>query len=192
MRDAFGRLFAAGYSTVVMIGSISRRCPTSYVAQHSKDVRDRPDALVIGPATDGGYYLIGLRRPVPRCHVDGIEYGDVLATTTSIAETCGLTVSFVPPWHDVDTVDDLRRVLRDPHGATHTRAWATAHGDLAVREAHGDRASTAPVSLTVGAVYASRALHRPKRAPWPLRTEGQRKAVCECHVAGVGYAGRQS
>jgi glycosyltransferase A (GT-A) superfamily protein (DUF2064 family) len=56
---------------------------------------------------------------------------DVLRTTTSIAERCGLPVSFVSPWYDVDTADDLRRVLRDLHGATRTRAWAIAHRDLA-------------------------------------------------------------
>jgi len=135
MHDAFGRLFAAGYSTVVMIGSDLPSLPTSYVAQAFQDVRDRPDALVIGPATDGGYYLIGLRRPCPALFTSmALSTADVLAATTSIAETCGLTVSFVPPWHDVDTVDDLRRVLRDPHGATHTRAWATAHADIAVRD----------------------------------------------------------
>jgi len=90
---------------------------------------------VIGSATDGGYYLIGLRRPCPALFTSiAFSTADVLTATTSIADTCGLTVSFVSPWHDVDTVDDLRRVLRDPHGATHTRAWVTAQGDLAVRD----------------------------------------------------------
>jgi hypothetical protein len=135
MRNAFGHLFAAGYSSVVMIGSDLPSLPTSHLAQAFQYLRDRPDALVIGPATDGGYYLIGLRRPCPALFTSiAFSTADVLTTTTSIAETCGLTVSFVSPWHDVDTVDDLRRVLRDPHGATHTRAWVTAHGDLAVRD----------------------------------------------------------
>jgi len=128
MRNAFGHLFAAGYSTVVMIGSDLPSLPTFHLAQAFQYLRDRPDALVIGPATDGGYYLIGLRRPCPALFTSiAWSTADVLTTTTSIAETCGLTVSFVSPWHDVDTVDDLRRVLRDPHGATQTRAWASAH-----------------------------------------------------------------
>ena len=142
MRNAFGHLFAAGSSSVVMIGSDLPSLPTSHVAQAFQDLRDRPDALVIGPATDGGYYLIGLRRP---CHAlftsMALSTADVLTATTSIAERCGLTVSFVSPWHDVDTVDDLQRVLRDPDGATQTRAWVTAHGDLAVRDTQVDRAS---------------------------------------------------
>ena len=135
MRHAFERLFAVGYSTVVMIGSDLPSLPTSHLAHAFQYLRDQPDALVIGPATDGGYYLIGLRRPCPALFTSiAWSRADVLTATTSMAETCGLTVSFVPPWHDVDTVDDLRRVLRDPHGATHTRAWVAAHGDLAVRD----------------------------------------------------------
>ena len=131
MRNAFERLFAAGYTAVVMIGSDLPSLPTSHIAQAFQCVRDR-DALVIGPATDGGYYLIGLHRLWPALFTSiAWSTADVLATTTRIAETCGLTVSFVSPWHDVDTVDDLRRVLRDPHGATRTRAWVTAHGEVA-------------------------------------------------------------
>jgi len=130
MRNAFGRVFAAGYSAVVMIGSDLPSLPTSHLAQAFQLVRDRPDAVVIGPASDGGYYLIGLRRLCPALFTSITwSTADVLTTTTRIAESCGLTVSFVAPWHDVDTVDDLRRVLRDPHGAPRTRAWA-AQGEV--------------------------------------------------------------
>ena len=132
MRNAFERLFAAGYSAVVMIGSDLPSLPASHVAQAFRWVRERPDAVVIGPASDGGYYLIGLRRLCPELFTS-IAWStvDVLTTTTRIAERSGLKVSFVSPWHDVDTIDDLRRVLRDPHGATRTRAWVTAHEDVA-------------------------------------------------------------
>ncbi|PYR74367.1 MAG: hypothetical protein DMF87_22935 [Acidobacteria bacterium] len=131
MRNAFAHLFAAGYATVVMIGSDLPSLPSSHLAEAFRFLRERPDALVIGPASDGGYYLIGLRRVCPALFTS-IPWStpDVLTTTTSIAETCGLIVSLVSPWHDVDTVDDLRRVLRDAHGAARTRAWVTAHGDV--------------------------------------------------------------
>jgi rSAM/selenodomain-associated transferase 2/rSAM/selenodomain-associated transferase 1 len=137
MRNAFERLFAAGYSTVVMIGSDLPSLPTSHVAQAFQDLQDRPDALVIGPASDGGYYLIGMRRLWPALFT-AIPWStaDVLTTTTSIADRCGLPVSFVSTWHDVDTVDDLRRVMRDPHGASRTRAWATAHCDVSELARH--------------------------------------------------------
>jgi uncharacterized protein len=129
MRNAFEHLFASGHSAVVMIGSDLPSLPTSHLARAFQSVRDRPDALVIGPASDGGYYLIGLRRVCPELFTSiAWSTADVLTTTTRIAETCGLTVSFVSPWHDVDTVDDLRRMLRDPHGATRTRAWVSVYG----------------------------------------------------------------
>ena len=132
MRNAFERLFADGYSAVVMIGSDLPSLPASHLAQAFQCVRGSPDALVIGPASDGGYYLIGLRRLCPALFTSiAWSTADVLTATTRIATTCGLTVSFVSPWHDVDTVDDLRRVLRDPHGATRTRAWVTAHAEVA-------------------------------------------------------------
>src|SRR4029453_17188927 len=132
MQNAFGRLFAAGYSAVVVIGSDLPSLPMSHIAEAFRCVRDRQDAVVIGPASDGGYYLIGLRRLCPALFTSiAWSTADVLTTTTSIAERCGLTVSLVSPWHDVDTADDLRRVLRDPHGATRTRAWVSAHGEIA-------------------------------------------------------------
>jgi len=132
MRHAFDRLFADGYSAVVMIGSDVPSLPSSHVAEALERVRDRTDAVVVGPAADGGYYLIGLRRPCPELFTSiAWSTADVLQTTTTIAETCGLAVSWVSPWHDVDTGEDLRRVLRDPQGATRTRAWMAAHEQTA-------------------------------------------------------------
>ena len=132
MRNAFARLFEAGYSTVVMIGSDLPSLPTCHVEQAFQYLRDRPDALVIGPASDGGYYLIGMRRLCPALFTSiPWSTAEVLRTTLSIAESGGLPVSFVSPWDDVDTIDDLRRVLRDHDGAARTRAWAIAHPDVA-------------------------------------------------------------
>ncbi len=131
MRNAFGCLFAAGHSAVVMIGSDLPSLPASHLTQAFECLRDRRNTLVIGPASDGGYYLIGLRRLRPELFTSvAWSTADVLTTTTRIAETCGLTVSLVSPWHDVDSVDDLRCVLRDPHGATRTRAWAARSGKV--------------------------------------------------------------
>ena len=109
MRNAFERLFAAGYSGIVMIGSDLPSLPASHLADAFHFVRERPDAVVIGPASDGGYYLIGMRRLCPELFTSSTwSTSDVLATTTCIAESSGLTVSFISPWHDVDTIDDLR------------------------------------------------------------------------------------
>jgi rSAM/selenodomain-associated transferase 2/rSAM/selenodomain-associated transferase 1 len=64
--------------------------------------------MVIGPASDGGYYLIGLREPNPATF-DGIDWGTgrVLSQTQVIAEQLGLSVAMLPEKHDVDEPDDL-------------------------------------------------------------------------------------
>lgn len=64
--------------------------------------------VVLGPANDGGYYLIGLRRPVP-AFFEGIEWSTstVLATTLDRAASLGLSVKLLPMLSDVDEPQDL-------------------------------------------------------------------------------------
>ncbi|HWK10778.1 MAG TPA: TIGR04283 family arsenosugar biosynthesis glycosyltransferase [Vicinamibacterales bacterium] len=131
MRHAFATLFARGYSSIVMIGSDLPTLPASHVRQAFDRLHDRPDVLVIGPAVDGGYYLVGLRRLYSELFAT-IPWStpDVLASTTSVAEDLGLSVSHVPAWYDVDAVDDLRRVMREERVAQRTRLWVTAHTEV--------------------------------------------------------------
>jgi glycosyltransferase A (GT-A) superfamily protein (DUF2064 family) len=69
-----------------------------------------PVDLVLGPAEDGGYYLIGMSRPHPNLF-DGIAWSTkmVLAQTLDRAQELGLNSALTPPWRDVDTADDLAR-----------------------------------------------------------------------------------
>lgn len=92
-----------------------------------------PDPLVLGPADDGGYYFIGLRRPHSELF-QGVPWStvDVLAATLAIAASESLSVTLIPSWYDVDTVSDLERALGSEDaaspssaGARHLRAWAT-------------------------------------------------------------------
>lgn len=64
--------------------------------------------LVLGPAIDGGYYLIGLCRPFPELFFN-IHWGtsQVLQQTMNIAENLKISVSFLPPLGDVDLPEDL-------------------------------------------------------------------------------------
>ena len=84
-----------------------------------------PDALVIGPAVDGGYYLIAAAR-VPEVFAD-IDWGTpaVLEQTCAAAGRLRLQVQLLDAMADVDTMDDLRRL---PVSARRTRAWAQATG----------------------------------------------------------------
>lgn len=69
--------------------------------------------VVVGPATDGGYYLVGLTRPRPELFAD-IEWSTprVLPETLKRIEAAGLAVALLEPKSDVDTVDDLTPALR--------------------------------------------------------------------------------
>ena len=70
--------------------------------------------VVLGPADDGGYFLIGLRSPQPALF-EGIAWSTevVLAETLAKAAALILSVSLTPPWYDLDTPDDLHRLVRD-------------------------------------------------------------------------------
>ena len=80
--------------------------------------------LVIGPATDGGYYLIGCRPPVPAVF-EGVDWGTpaVLWQTLDRLRGAGRSLAVLPPWYDVDTADDWRAL------AGHVRAMRAAGMD---------------------------------------------------------------
>lgn len=139
LEHGFADLFALGYDAAALIGSDLPTLPASHVEQGIDALRRHPDPLVLGPADDGGYYFIGLRRPHPELF-QGVLWSTagVLATTRAIADGEGLSVTLIPSWYDIDTVPDLERALgsgdassQSSSGARHLRAWAiTRKGHL--------------------------------------------------------------
>jgi uncharacterized protein len=107
---AFERHFVAGAKRVLIIGS---DCP--WVTKG--DIRNAAAALVdadvvLGPATDGGYWLVGLNKPRPQLFA-GIDWSTerVLAQTLARAEGLGLQTALLRELSDVDTEEDWRRFL---------------------------------------------------------------------------------
>lgn len=98
--------FAARTKRVIIVGA---DCPslTAGIMEKSLDTLCQND-LVLGPAHDGGYYLIGLNRPVPSLF-DDIPWGtdQVLTTTLALAKKMDLTISLLGPLADVDRPEDL-------------------------------------------------------------------------------------
>lgn len=100
----------AGADRAVVIGS---DCPDLGPGRIQEAFAALADAdLVIGPAGDGGYYLIGLKRPSPELF-RGISWSSsrVLAETIERAERLGLRTHRLEPLDDLDTPDDLVRFL---------------------------------------------------------------------------------
>jgi rSAM/selenodomain-associated transferase 1 len=101
-----------GYREVVIMNSDSPTLPGSYLQQAFDTLQDGAD-LVLGPCDDGGYYLIGMKRPVPRLLREvPMSTPTVTSDTLTLAEACGLRVSLLPYWFDVDDVDTLERLRR--------------------------------------------------------------------------------
>jgi rSAM/selenodomain-associated transferase 1 len=123
--------FAAGATAVVLVGTDSPTLPVSYVEQAFRELESND--VVLGPATDGGYYLIGCSHRVSPCF-DGVSWGTSRVLGETVARLAGQRLALLPPWYDVDTLDDwttlqghlaaLRRAGLDP-GVPHTEALAT-------------------------------------------------------------------
>lgn len=107
MQSFFEGEFAEGAERVVLIGSDSPTLDPSIVVSAFLCLEQKD--VVLGPSTDGGYYLIGARPPVPPLF-EGIDWStpDVLGQTLDRLETAGVSLAVLPPWYDVDTPDDWR------------------------------------------------------------------------------------
>lgn len=129
MRGTLTRLLDTGARAVVLVGSDLPEIESATVAEAFALLDENPDVLVLGPAADGGYYLIGACR-VPDVF-GGIPWGaaSVFAETVAAAGRAGVPVSLVSPLADVDAPADLERVAaRRDQRAYRTRAWIRRHG----------------------------------------------------------------
>ena len=128
MANLVADLLVAGYPAAVIVGSDLPTVPVAHLAEAARCLAEGAADLVLGPAEDGGYYLIGLRRPAPALFSD-VAWGTaaVFEVTLARARALGLRVHLLPPWHDVDTAEDLARLRRDlaAAGADRTGAWRT-------------------------------------------------------------------
>lgn len=106
MASAFQASFAAGMNTVVLIGTDCPELNAPLLAEAFQLLRQHN--LVLGPALDGGYYLIGLRGLIPELFT-GIPWStaEVLQQTLSIAQRLGLAVAKLPLLSDIDRPEDL-------------------------------------------------------------------------------------
>ena len=87
--------FARGAERVVLVGSDSPSLPAAYIDEGLALLREK--GVVLGPSTDGGYYLVGRRKGESRI------FQDVAWSTGMVLEQ---TLGLLPPWYDVDTPAD--------------------------------------------------------------------------------------
>ena len=112
MHRTFVDLFAKGYTHVIIMGTDVPTLPLS-VYQEAFTMLGRSD-VVLGPALDGGYYLIGLKQPAEQLFT-GVPWStdQVLAVTQQQANALGLSVELTTAWRDVDTIEDLQSLITE-------------------------------------------------------------------------------
>lgn len=124
--DGFGeRLLAAaqdilgcGYASVCLIDSDSPTVPTAAFEEAVTELARPGDRVVLGGSDDGGYYLIGMKKPhaEPFQHINW-STPTVYAETVAAIHAAGLELVDLPTWYDVDdgaTLEVLtRELLRD-------------------------------------------------------------------------------
>jgi rSAM/selenodomain-associated transferase 1 len=123
MRATMAQLFARGAAAVALIGSDLPHIDASAIRAAFDVLDGGRDAVVLGPAADGGYYLIAATR-APDIF-DGVEWSTprVLDQTVESARSRGIPVHLVAPLEDVDDAEGLRRAVAS--GRAHrTAAWA--------------------------------------------------------------------
>ena len=139
-------LFARGYGTVGLLNADSPNLPAALIIEAVRLLAQPGDRAVLGPATDGGYYFIGLKAPHAELFA-GIDWSTahVTAQTRAAAQRIGLELAEIALWYDVDDPASLAHLVRDcgekSDAAPATAAWLERHG-IARRLA---QANTGPV-----------------------------------------------
>jgi hypothetical protein len=105
-------VFSHGYRKVIMLASDAPHLKQDCIQMAFKGLDDTD--VVLGPCNDGGYYLIGLRYPSPEVF-EGIPWSTsrVLDLTIQRAREAGKTCELLPPCYDIDTWQDVERLMRD-------------------------------------------------------------------------------
>lgn len=97
-----------GYDAVSIIDSDSPDLPKSIVLESFRILLSNRSDVVFGPCQDGGYYLVGMRKPHPELFKD-IPWSTetVLRATLEKAKKIGIKTELLSSWNDLDTFQDL-------------------------------------------------------------------------------------
>jgi rSAM/selenodomain-associated transferase 1 len=119
-------LLDAGHDCVCLLNSDSPTLPAAYLVTAATALAAPGDRIVLGPSTDGGYYLIGLKRPHRRLFED-IDWSTevVAAQTLERARELDLAVHHLPSWYDVDDAETLRMLVGELLDDRRFRVWGS-------------------------------------------------------------------
>jgi hypothetical protein len=107
-------LLALGYGSICLVNADSPTLPTEILIETVRRLQEPGDRVVLGPAADGGYYLIGLKE-FHRRLFEEIDWSTerVYRQTIARAAEIGLTVASLRQWYDVDDAGSLALLGRE-------------------------------------------------------------------------------
>jgi uncharacterized protein len=107
-------LLAAGYGSACLVNADSPTLPTEILVETVRRLREPGDRIVLGPAADGGYYLIGLKQ-FHRRLFEEIDWSTerVYRQTIARAGEIGLAVASLPEWYNIDDSETLTLLARE-------------------------------------------------------------------------------
>lgn len=142
LHGAMHDLLAAGHDCVLLVNGDSPTLPPAVIAQAIAALRRPGDRMVLGPASDGGYYLIGMAHP-HRAPFNDIPWGTntVAARTLERAAKAGLQVECLPEWYDVDDAESLGWLREELAGRS--ERFRNGGAAAATRDCLGAMAETA-------------------------------------------------
>jgi rSAM/selenodomain-associated transferase 1 len=123
MQNAFLAGFTAGYRRAILLGSDTPDLTSAIITAALSRLNTHP--AVIGPACDGGYYLLGFQSqaflPAIFC---GIPWstGEVYTRTREVFRRTHTHVFILPPWRDIDTIADLQDLQESCHNSSFARS----------------------------------------------------------------------
>jgi rSAM/selenodomain-associated transferase 1 len=156
---AIQQILADGHGSAVVLNADSPSLPTALLNETAELLARPGDRAVLGPSSDGGYYLLGLKAAHRRMFED-IAWSTerVAGQTRERAREIGLELHELPLWYDVDDVATLRRLHAElcgtasaggpgsqkPYSARHTaallsRLWPDGGGRDAQQEKRAER-----------------------------------------------------
>ena len=113
MQEAFRETLQAGYEQAIVMGSDHPTLPLSFLRQARRALQS-PRSLCLGPTDDGGFYLLGMSAFYPQLFEDmTYSHSRVCSETLMRAERTDARLTVLPQWYDVDTPQDLHRMLAD-------------------------------------------------------------------------------
>jgi rSAM/selenodomain-associated transferase 1 len=141
--DAAADLLSEGYGSACLINSDSPTLPTSLLVDAARALSLPGDRIVLGPAEDGGYYLIGLKQVHARLF-DDISWSTplVFPQTVERAREIDLRPVVLPVWYDVDDIAALHRLYAELLGKDDTHnpgsVYRAAHTTTFLRQLFRD------------------------------------------------------